>query len=113
LAIKLDTEELELQLAAAEWRQQQEYYMRHPELKKNNFFMRSVGAGLLQKADSVSFEPSEMHREIREIEARAKQYEEATRKEHAQQRLLRRRRDDEEFHRACFSHTTLHCAEEL
>jgi hypothetical protein len=38
---------LEKKLAAEEWLKLQQYYLRHPEQKKNNFFMKGVGAGLL------------------------------------------------------------------
>lgn len=31
---------------------QQEYYLRHPEQRKNNFFMKAVGDGMLQREDS-------------------------------------------------------------
>jgi hypothetical protein len=49
-------EELEQKIAAEEWAKEQEYSLRHPEYKKNNYFMKSVGAGglSLQREDSVS-----------------------------------------------------------
>lgn len=37
---KLTIEELEKDLAAQEWIKEQEYYLRHPEMRKNNFFMK-------------------------------------------------------------------------
>ena len=46
--------ELEKKLAAEEWLKHQEYYMRHPEQRRNNFFMKTVGAGMLQRDDSCS-----------------------------------------------------------
>jgi hypothetical protein len=51
---KLSIEELEKKIAAEEWHKQQEYYMKNPNARKNNFFMKSVGAGLLQREDSLT-----------------------------------------------------------
>ena len=49
-------QELEQKIAAEEWAKEQEYSLLHPEYKKNNYFMKSVGAGTLhlQKEDSIS-----------------------------------------------------------
>lgn len=51
-----ELQELERKIAAEEWAKEQEYRLKHPEYKKNNYFMKSVGAGTLslQRDDSVS-----------------------------------------------------------
>lgn len=52
-AYNLTASELEKKLAAEEWVKLQQYYLRHPELKKNNFFMKKTGDGILQRVDSL------------------------------------------------------------
>jgi hypothetical protein len=47
-------EELEKKIAAEEWKKEQEFCLRHPEYKKNNYFMKSVGAGSLAREDSIN-----------------------------------------------------------
>lgn len=51
---KVLVEELEKKIAAEEWKKEQEFCIRHPEYKKNNYFMKSVGAGSLAREDSIN-----------------------------------------------------------
>ncbi|TNV71159.1 hypothetical protein FGO68_gene10930 [Halteria grandinella] len=124
----LAAQELESKLAAEEWRKDQEFYRKHPELKKNNFFMKSVGAGLLQKLDSYSealppsarvFENEQerekyaLHCEIKEIEKRQKEFEDIARLETAYQRIQRMKREQEDFHKHSYEQFSINSVDEL
>lgn len=110
-------QELEQKIAAEEWAKEQEYSLLHPEYKKNNYFMKSVGAGTLhlQKEDSISDrfnrgeslteqeqQQLEIYNEIREAQAQKALFDAECLKDSCFQRFNKLRVQDEDLHKNHF-----------
>ena len=115
--IVANIEEVESNMAMQEYIHKQQQRLRNPEMKVNNFFMQQVGAGELERTDSLTLQKKEsilgkrpntlsLEEELIKIKLEEEAWKEKSKSESCYQRIKRIKVRQEDFHKNFFNSTS-------